>query len=73
MKHHGQSFDLTDGKPNNNVIFRPGEKFEFEVELENDKNVSGVSIKTSRNNKDGVIHLSRQSNPHLFKYEAFSM
>ena len=71
MKHHGQSFDLTDGKPNNNVIFRPGEKFEFEVELENDKNVSGVSIKTSRNNKDGVIHLSRQSNPHLFKYEGF--
>ena len=71
MKHHGQSFDLTDGKPNNNVIFRPGEKFEFEVELENDKNVSRVSIKTSRNNKDGVIHLSRQSNPHLFKYEGF--
>ena len=71
MKHHGQSFDLTDGKPNNNVIFRPGEKFEFEVELENDKNVSGVSINTSRNNKDGVIHLSRQSNPHLFKYEGF--
>ena len=71
MKHHGQSFDLTDGKPNNNVIFRPGEKFEFEVELENDKNVSGVSIKTSRNNKDGFIHLSRQSNPHLFKYEGF--
>ena len=71
MKHHGQSFDLTDGKPNNNVIFRPGEEFEFEVELENDKNVSGVSIKTSRNNKDGVIHLSRQSNPHLFKYEGF--
>ena len=71
MKHHGQSFDLTDGKPNNNVIFRPGEKFEFEVELENDKNVSGVSIKTSRNNKDGFIHLSRQSNPHLFKYNGF--
>ena len=71
MKHHGQSFDLTDGKPNNNVIFRPGEKFEFEVELENDKNVSGVSIKTSRNNKDGFIHLSRQSNPHLFKYKGF--
>ena len=71
MKHHGQSFDLTDGKPNNNVIFRPGEKFEFEVELENDKNVSGVSINTSRNNKDGVIHLSRQSSPHLFKYEGF--
>ena len=71
MKHHGQSFDLTDGKPNNNVIFRPGEKFEFEVELENDKNVSGVSINTSRDNKDGVIHLSRQSNPHLFKYEGF--
>ena len=71
MKHHGQSFDLTDGKPNNNVIFRPGEKFEFEVELENDKNVSRVSIKTSRNNKDGFVHLSRQSNPHLFKYEGF--
>ena len=71
MKHHGQSFDLTDGKPNNNVIFRPGEKFEFEVELENDKNVSGVSIKTTRNNKDGFIHLSRQSNPHLFKYKGF--
>ena len=71
MKHHGQSFDLTDGKPNNNVIFRPGEKFEFEVELENDKNVSGVSIKTSRNNKNGFIHLSRQSNPHLFKYKGF--
>ena len=71
MKHHGQSFDLTDGKPNNNVIFRPGEKFEFEVELENDKNVSGVSIKTSRNNKDGFVHLSRQSNPHLFKYKGF--
>ena len=71
MKHHGQSFDLTDGKPNNNVIFRPGEKFEFEVELENDKNVSGVSIKTSRNNKDGFVHLSRQSNPHLFKYNGF--
>ena len=71
MKHHGQSFDLTDGKPNNNVIFRPGEKFEFEVELENDKNVSGVSINTSRNNKDGFVHLSRQSNPHLFKYEGF--
>lgn len=71
MKHHGQSFDLTDGKPNNNVIFRPGEEFEFEVELENDKNVSGVSIKTSRNNKDGYVHLSRQSNPHLFKYKGF--
>ena len=71
MKHHGQSFDLTDGKPNNNVIFRPGEEFEFEVELENDKNVSGVSIKTSRNNKDGFVHLSRQSNPHLFKYKGF--
>ena len=71
MKHHGQSFDLTDGKPNNNVIFRPGEKFEFEVELENDKNVSGVSIKTSRDNKDAFVYLSRESNSHLFKYEGF--
>ena len=71
MKHHGQSFDLTDGKPNNNVIFRPGEKFEFEVELENDKNVSGVSIKTSRDNKDAFVYLRRESNSHLFKYEGF--
>ena len=71
MKHHGQSFDLTDGKPNNNVIFRPGEKFEFELELENDKNVSGVSIKTSRDNKDAFVYLRRESNSHWFKYEGF--
>ena len=71
MKHHGQSFNLVDGKANNNVIFRPGEKFEFELELENDKNVSGVSIKTSRDNKDAFVYLRRESNSHLFKYEGF--
>ena len=71
MKHHGQSFNLVDGKANNNVIFRPGEKFEFELELENDKNVSGVSIKTSRDNKDAFVYLRRESNSHWFKYEGF--
>ena len=71
MKHHGQSFNLVDGKVNNNVIFRSGEKFEFELELENDKNVSGVSIKTSRDNKDAFVYLRRESNSHLFKYEGF--
>ena len=71
MKHHGQSFNLVDGKANDNVIFRPGEKFEFELELENDKNVSGVSVKTSRDNKDAFVYLRRESNSHLFKYEGF--
>ncbi|MGQ7657706.1 YSIRK signal domain/LPXTG anchor domain surface protein [Streptococcus suis] len=60
MKHNGQELDLLDNKVNENVIFRPNSKFEFQVKFYNSEDISGVWVITVRNGVKKRIQLSQK-------------
>ncbi|CYU74511.1 LPXTG-motif cell wall anchor domain protein [Streptococcus suis] len=60
MKHNGQELDLLDNKVNENVIFRPNSKFEFQVKFYNSEDISGVWVNTVRNGVKKRIQLSQK-------------
>ncbi|HEM5235749.1 TPA: leucine-rich repeat protein [Streptococcus suis] len=60
MRHNGQELDLLDNKANENVIFRPNSKFEFQVKFYNSEDISGVWVNTVRNGVKKRIQLSQK-------------
>lgn len=60
MRHNGQELDLLDNKANENVIFRPNSKFEFQVKFYNSEDISRVWVNTVRNGVKKRIQLSQK-------------
>ncbi|HFI0644478.1 TPA: leucine-rich repeat protein [Streptococcus suis] len=66
MKYGGKEYDLADGKEDNGqLIFKPGQEFEFIVRLENDMDVAYLEVLTSRNGVVKKVHLSKQETDDL--------
>ncbi|HFI0336023.1 TPA: leucine-rich repeat protein [Streptococcus suis] len=66
MKYGGKEYDLADGKADNGqLIFKPGQEFEFIVRLENDIDVAYLEVLTSRNGVVKKVHLSKQETDDL--------
>ena len=65
VKHNGVTVNLTDGKINENIIFKPGEKFEFDAQLENAEGVDVLLVKSSRNGVEKIINLAKDSSGHF--------
>ncbi|HFI0042545.1 TPA: leucine-rich repeat protein [Streptococcus suis] len=60
MRHNGQELDLLDNKANENVIFRPNSKFEFQVKFYNSEDISRVWVNTVRNGVKKRIQLGQK-------------
>ncbi|HFI0457403.1 TPA: leucine-rich repeat protein [Streptococcus suis] len=66
MKYGGKEYDLADGEADNGqLIFKPGQEFEFIVRLENDMDVAYLEVLTSRNGVVKKVHLSKQETDDL--------
>ncbi|HEL1612893.1 TPA: leucine-rich repeat protein [Streptococcus suis] len=66
MKYGGKEYDLADGEADNGqLIFKPGQEFEFIVRLENDIDVAYLEVLTSRNGVVKKVHLSKQETDDL--------
>ncbi|MFI3143628.1 leucine-rich repeat protein [Streptococcus suis] len=66
MKYGGKEYDLADGEADNGqLIFKPGQEFEFVVRLENDIDVAYLEVLTSRNGVVKKVHLSKQETDDL--------
>ncbi|HFI0577647.1 TPA: leucine-rich repeat protein [Streptococcus suis] len=66
MKYGGKEYDLADGKADNGqLIFKPGQEFEFIVRLENDMDVAYLEVLTSRNGVVKKVHLSKEKTDDL--------
>ncbi|HEM6288875.1 TPA: leucine-rich repeat protein [Streptococcus suis] len=66
MKYGGKEYDLADGEADNGqLIFKPGQEFEFIVRLENDVDVAYLEVLTSRNGVVKKVHLSKQETDDL--------
>ncbi|NQP59240.1 leucine-rich repeat protein [Streptococcus suis] len=60
IRHNGQELDLLDNKANENVIFRPNSKFEFQVKFYNSEDISRVWVNTVRNGVKKRIQLGQK-------------
>ncbi|BCP64767.1 hypothetical protein SUT503_18250 [Streptococcus parasuis] len=66
MKYGGKEYDLADGEVDNGqLIFKPGQEFEFIVRLENDMDVAYLEVLTSRNGVVKKVHLSKEKTDDL--------
>ncbi|HFU4085559.1 TPA: leucine-rich repeat protein, partial [Streptococcus suis] len=66
MRYGGKEYDLADGEADNGqLIFKPGQEFEFIVRLENDIDVAYLEVLTSRNGVVKKVHLSKQETDDL--------
>ncbi|MEY8461710.1 leucine-rich repeat protein [Streptococcus merionis] len=66
VSHNNRTINLTDGQPNENLIFRPGEKFKFEVELDNHEGINVIWVKSNRNGVTKDIKLGKDEKTKKF-------